>query len=170
MVELETQTLPLTRAAMRAEGAQGKTFTFDAFTRVKESAYINPLPWKHYWLLYPFYSLNAGNVGRKVKKQREDAAHKSKNHKNKCLMGPFKSLEAPGKYPLSPPPPSQWACHWLIPAECTHQLASHWAKSHLDTPIYTTLCLSPSLSTPFKQMAFLLVQVCALAASPSMCL
>ena len=104
MVELETQTLPLTRAAKRAEGAQGKTFTFDAFTCVKEFAYTNQLPWKHYWLFYPFYSLSAGNVGRKVKKQREDAAHKSKNHKNKCLMGPLKSLEAPGKYPLSPPP------------------------------------------------------------------
>ena len=48
---------------------------------------------------------------------------------------------------------------------------AHWARSHFDTliiilqlvhPAYTlTLCtcLSPSLSTPFTQMAFLLVQV-----------
>ena len=39
---------------------------------------------------------------QKVKKQRgDDTAHRCKNHKNKCLMGPFKSLGAPGKYPLS---------------------------------------------------------------------
>ena len=41
-------------------------------------------------------------------KQREDAAHIGKNHENKSLMGPLKSLGAPGKYPLLP---SQWA--WL---------------------------------------------------------
>ena len=41
---------------------------------------------------------------QKVKKQREDdTAHRCKNHKNKCLKGPFKSLGSPGKYPLSPP-------------------------------------------------------------------
>ena len=44
MVELETQTLPLTRAATRAEGARGKTFMFGVFTRVKEFAYTNLLP------------------------------------------------------------------------------------------------------------------------------
>ena len=38
----------------------------------------------------------------KEKKQHEDVG---KNHKNKSLMGPFKSLEAPGKYPLFPPHP-----------------------------------------------------------------
>ena len=38
----------------------------------------------------------------KEMKQHEDVG---KNHKNKSLMGPFKSLEAPGKYPLFPPPP-----------------------------------------------------------------
>ena len=44
----------------------------------------------------------------KKKKQREDAAQKifyGKNHENKSLMGPLKSLGTPGKYPLVPPPP-----------------------------------------------------------------
>ena len=64
--------------------------------------------------------------------------------------------------PLEPPLPTGLTnlyCH------------AHWARSHFDTlmiilhlihPAYTlTLCtcLSPSLSTPFTQMAFLLVQV-----------
>ena len=48
---------------------------------------------------------------RKTKKQHEDAAHNGKNHENKSLMGPLKSLGAPGKYPLfpPPPPPPRWA-------------------------------------------------------------
>ena len=44
----------------------------------------------------------------KKKKQREDAAQKifyGKNHENKSLMGPLKSLGTLGKYPLFPPPP-----------------------------------------------------------------
>ena len=43
------------------------------------------------------------------KEQHEDAAHKAKNHENKSLMGPLKSLGAPGKYSLFPPLPSRWA-------------------------------------------------------------
>ena len=42
---------------------------------------------------------------RKIKKQHEDAVHKSKNHeKNKSLMGLLERLGAPGKYPLFPTP------------------------------------------------------------------
>ena len=41
---------------------------------------------------------------RKTKKQHEDGAHNGKNHENKSLMGPLKSLGVPGKYPLFPPP------------------------------------------------------------------
>ena len=37
---------------------------------------------------------------KKKKKQHEDAAQKGKNHENKTLTGPLKSLGAPGKYPL----------------------------------------------------------------------
>ena len=40
----------------------------------------------------------------KIKEQREDAAHNDKNHENKSLMGPLKSLGALGKYPPPPPP------------------------------------------------------------------
>ena len=41
----------------------------------------------------------------KEKNQREDAAQTGKYHENKSLMGPLKSLGAPGKYPLF----SRWA-------------------------------------------------------------
>ena len=44
-----------------------------------------------------------------ITKQREDAAHKGKN---KCLMGPLKSLGALGEYPCSPPP--RWAWQWFL--------------------------------------------------------
>ena len=50
------------------------------------------------------------NGKRKEKKQRKDAAEKGKSHKIKSLMGPLKSLGAPGKYPLfSPPGPDSLA-------------------------------------------------------------
>ena len=38
----------------------------------------------------------------KEEKQREDTAQKGKNHENVSLVGPLKSLGAPGKYPLFP--------------------------------------------------------------------
>ena len=62
----------------------------------------------------------------KEKKQHEDVG---KNHKNKSLMGPFKSLEAPGKYPLFPPTLSvgllavqnSWAVYQLpVDFSCGH--------------------------------------------------
>ena len=44
---------------------------------------------------------NAGKV------KDAETAYKSKNYESKSLMGPLKSLGAPGKYPLfHPPPPS----------------------------------------------------------------
>ena len=43
-------------------------------------------------------------------KQREDAAHKGKNHENKSLVGPLKSLGAPGKYPLFPSRQDHFDC------------------------------------------------------------
>ena len=50
---------------------------------------------------------------QKKREQHEDAAQKLKNHAIKSLMGPRKSLGAPGKGPLFPHPHfSQWACSY----------------------------------------------------------
>ena len=43
---------------------------------------------------------------QKKREQHEDAAQKLKNHAIKSLMGPRKSLGAPGKGPLFPPTPT----------------------------------------------------------------
>ena len=50
------------------------------------------------------YESRQCNVKRKKREQHEDAAQKGKNHENKSLMGPLKSLGAPQKYLLSSPP------------------------------------------------------------------
>ena len=53
-------------------------------------------------LLYPsVHSLSPDNAMESERKSL-DAAQKGKNHENKSLMGPLKSLGVPGKYP--PPP------------------------------------------------------------------
>ena len=60
-------------------------------------------------ILYPsLHSLSQDNAMDSERKKCLDAVQKSKNHANRSLMGPLKSWETPGKYPLFTP--SQWAC------------------------------------------------------------
>ena len=58
-------------------------------------------------------------VGQPKLSQVERAALREKLRKIKIMKikaswGPLKSLGAPGKCPLPPPPLSQWACEWVV--------------------------------------------------------
>ena len=70
---------------------------------------------------------------QKIKKQREDAANKCKNHENKSLMGPPKSLRALGKYPLSPL--SWWACPEAEVLDALTRTGATYRESAMPTPL-----------------------------------
>ena len=85
------------------------------------------------------------NVKQKeFRKQHEDAAQKGEN---KSLMRSFKSLWAPGKYPLFPLPPFSW--------KEILQMKVHVSHAHFRWLHALFLLATPSLPAHFQIQAFL---------------
>ena len=62
---------------------------------------LSTLTVKALLIILPKHLLIESRQCRESEKQREDAAHKGKNHENKSLMGPSK-LGGPGEVPPVP--------------------------------------------------------------------